>query len=60
MRFVALAAALLLPAPAWAEDRWMTVPRPAPVPAPVSTGMAPVNGIKMYCATYGAGDPVLF
>lgn len=29
------------------------------MPTPVSTGKAPVNGIEMYYATYGAGDPVL-
>jgi pimeloyl-ACP methyl ester carboxylesterase len=45
--------------PVLAEDRWMTLPEPAPMPAPASTGMAPVNGIQMYYATFGAGDPVL-
>lgn len=59
MRSVVFATALLLSAPAWADDRWMTIPRPAPMPSPASTGMAPVNGIEMYYATYGAGDPVL-
>lgn len=59
MRSIVLATALLLSAPAWADDRWMTIPRPAPMPTPVATGMAPVNGIEMYYATYGAGDPVL-
>jgi pimeloyl-ACP methyl ester carboxylesterase len=51
--------ALLVAAPAHAEDRWMSIPRPAPMPDPVATGKAPVNGIEMYYATYGAGDPVL-
>ena len=50
---------LALAAPALAEDRWMTVPDAPAMPAPVATGMAPVNGIEMYYATYGAGDPVL-
>jgi pimeloyl-ACP methyl ester carboxylesterase len=59
MRSIVLAIALLSSTPAWADDRWMTIPRPAPMPTPVSTGMAPVNGIEMYYATYGAGDPVL-
>jgi pimeloyl-ACP methyl ester carboxylesterase len=49
----------LLAAPALAQDRWMSVPAPGPMPTPASTGMAPVNGIEMYYATYGAGDPVL-
>lgn len=43
----------------WAEDRWMTIPKPPAMPAPTATGMAPINGIEMYYATYGAGDPVL-
>lgn len=45
---------------AMAEDRWMAVPDAPAMPAPVTTGLADVNGIKMYYATYGAGDPVLF
>ena len=51
--------ALALATPAFAEDRWMTIPDAPAMPAPASTGMAPVNGIQMYYATYGAGDPVL-
>jgi pimeloyl-ACP methyl ester carboxylesterase len=54
-----IAFAILVASPALAQDRWMTVPDSVPMPAPVSTGMAPVNGIEMYYATYGAGDPVL-
>lgn len=50
---------LALSAPAVAEDRWLTVPRPGPMPEAATSGMAPVNGIEMYYATYGAGDPVL-
>lgn len=50
---------LALSAPALAEDRWLTVPRPGPMPEAAASGMAPVNGIEMYYATYGAGDPVL-
>ncbi|MCX7300729.1 MAG: alpha/beta hydrolase [Rhodobacterales bacterium] len=59
MRNVALVSLLALATPALAEDRWMSVPTPGPMPRPVSTGMAPVNGIEMYYATFGAGDPVL-
>ena len=29
------------------------------MPAQVRSGMAPVNGISMYYAIFGAGDPVL-
>ena len=59
MRSLALSAALFLAVPAHAEDRWMTIPAAPEMPAPVATGNAPVNGIEMYYATYGAGDPVL-
>jgi len=44
---------------AWAEERWETLPEPAAMPAATETGYAKVNGIDMYYATYGAGDPVL-
>ena len=42
-----------------AEDRWQTLPQPPPMPAPVTSGYAPVNGIDMYYAVFGSGDPVL-
>ncbi len=59
MRHIALVSLLALATPALAEDRWMSVPTPGPMPAAASSGMAPVNGIEMYYATFGAGDPVL-
>ncbi len=42
-----------------AEDKWMTLPVPGPMPAASESGYAPVNGIQMYYAVYGAGDPVI-
>ena len=42
-----------------AEDRWMTIPKPPAMPEAASSGMASINGIEMYYATFGAGDPVL-
>jgi pimeloyl-ACP methyl ester carboxylesterase len=59
MRSYILAAALLFAGPALAQDRWMQIPDPVAMPEPAASGMAPVNGIQMYYATYGAGDPVL-
>ncbi len=44
---------------AQAEDRWMTLPDPPALPQATESGYAPVNGIQMYYAVYGAGDPVL-
>ena len=59
MRTVIFAIVAIVASPAFAEDRWMTIPKPAAMPAAASSGMAAVNGIQMYYATYGAGDPVL-
>lgn len=42
-----------------AEERWETLPEPAAMPTPTESGYAPVNGIEMYYATFGSGDPVL-
>src|SRR3954447_15064403 len=42
-----------------AEERWLTLPEPAPMPKPSETGYAPVNGIQMYYAVFGEGDPIL-
>ncbi len=56
---VAVAAALFLSPAARATDLWLTLPEPPPMPAAATTGMAPVNDIRMYYAIYGAGPPVL-
>jgi pimeloyl-ACP methyl ester carboxylesterase len=50
---------LALSAPAAAEDRWLSLPVQPPMPEATASGLADVNGIRMYYATYGAGDPVL-
>ncbi|RWC60507.1 alpha/beta hydrolase [Mesorhizobium sp.] len=42
-----------------AEERWQTLPEPAAMPKPDQSGYAPVNGIQMYYAVFGAGDPML-
>ncbi len=42
-----------------AEERWQTLPEPAAMPTPTKSGYAPVNGIEMYYAVYGTGDPIL-
>ena len=52
-------AVVLLSGPATAEERWETIPHWKPMPEPASSGMAEVNGISMYYATFGQGDPVL-
>jgi alpha-beta hydrolase superfamily lysophospholipase len=50
---------LLLSGGARAEEVWQTLPKPPAMPAPIDSGMAPVNDIKMYYAVYGEGEPVL-
>ncbi|MER8462566.1 alpha/beta hydrolase [Mesorhizobium sp. M1396] len=58
----AFAIVILFAAPttfAAAEERWQTLPEPAAMPEPDQSGYAPVNGIQMYYAVFGAGDPVL-
>lgn len=59
MRLLPVLAFAALVLPAHAEDRWMMIPKPPAMPEAASSGMAQVNGIQMYYATYGAGDPVL-
>ncbi|WP_181704088.1 alpha/beta fold hydrolase [Chthonobacter albigriseus] len=58
-----LAAAMILGSAtiASAEEAWLSIPAPPAMPAASSSGMAQVNGISMYYATYGdaGGTPVL-
>jgi pimeloyl-ACP methyl ester carboxylesterase len=42
-----------------AVERWQTLPEPAAMPKPDQSGYAPVNGIQMYYAVFGTGDPIL-
>ena len=49
-------ALLLAAAPA---DAWKTTPLPGAMPTPKASGLAEVNGIKLYFASYGDGAPVI-
>lgn len=65
MRAVAVAVAIffsavLAAASAQSAERWAELPAFPPMPPAKTSGMAPVNDIKMYYAEYGAGDPILF
>lgn len=44
---------------AQADERWKSIPDAPEMPKAVESGYAPVNGIEMYYAVYGAGDPIL-
>ncbi len=57
-----LAAVLLLTAlgaAARAEPLWMTLPPTPALPQPQESGLAPVNGVKIWYATFGSGEPVI-
>lgn len=57
--FAFLILALLPASFAAAEERWETLPEPAAMPTLAESGYAPVNGIQMYYAVFGQGDPIL-
>ena len=42
-----------------AEQQWLTLPPTPSLPKPVDSGYAPINGIKIWYATFGNGQPVL-
>ncbi len=42
-----------------AEPQWLTLPPTPSLPAPAKSSYAPVNGIKIWYATFGHGPPVI-
>lgn len=57
---LAFVAIICVSSAASAAERWETLP---PTPLPISTartGEAPVNGVSIHYAVYGAGTPVIF
>jgi dipeptidyl aminopeptidase/acylaminoacyl peptidase len=46
-------------AAATAEQQWLTLPPTPSLPEPEQSGYAPVNGIWIWYATFGRGEPVL-
>jgi pimeloyl-ACP methyl ester carboxylesterase len=60
MRLAGVAFALTLVATtAHAEPQWMTLPTTPSLPQAAQSGYAPVNGIKIWYATFGRGEPVI-
>jgi len=58
-RWAGLLAILILFAvarPALAEDQWMTLPPTPSLPQPTQSGLAEVNGIKVWYAEFGPAD----
>jgi pimeloyl-ACP methyl ester carboxylesterase len=54
-----LFALLLLATPANAAEPWLTLPPTPTLPQADVSGTAPVNGIKIWYAEFGSGEPVL-
>ena len=44
---------------AQAEQQWLSLPPTPALPNPAESGHAPINGIKIWYATFGKGEPVL-
>lgn len=62
MRLLNLALVLvvsLLWGTARAEPQWLTLPPTPALPKAEESGFAPVNGIKIWYATFGKGEPVI-
>lgn len=56
---MALAASLAMQSAAQGEELWEQLPEPPPMPEASESGSAPVNGIEMYYAIYGSGEPLI-
>jgi pimeloyl-ACP methyl ester carboxylesterase len=57
-----IAAALaitLAAASAWAEPQWLTLPPTPSLPKPAQSGYAPVDGVRIWYASFGHGSPVI-
>jgi pimeloyl-ACP methyl ester carboxylesterase len=54
-----LAFALFAAGAAAAEPQWLTLPPTPTLPKEVASGLAPVNGIKVWYAVFGSGEPVV-
>ena len=56
-----LAAVMLIAsgAAAHAAPQWLTLPPTPTLPSAAQSGLAPVNGIKIWYASFGGGEPVL-
>src|SRR6516162_1063173 len=57
--FVLCLLALLTSGAVRAEPQWLTLPPTPSLPKPVQSGYAPINGIRIWYATFGRGEPVL-
>jgi pimeloyl-ACP methyl ester carboxylesterase len=59
MTSMVLAASLAVQSAAQGEELWQQLPEPPPMPEALESGSAPINGIEMYYAVYGSGEPLI-
>ncbi len=60
-RLAVFGVTLLLAGSAWAQPpRWQELPPTPTLPQTDRSGTAPVNGIKLWYAVFGQGEPVVF
>jgi pimeloyl-ACP methyl ester carboxylesterase len=50
---------LMAPLAAYAEPQWLTLPPTPTLPKAAQSGYAGVNGVKIWYATFGRGEPVI-
>lgn len=58
-RFIAMLLLIGFTTPAAATPQWMTLPQTPVLPRAAQSGYAPVNGIRVWYAVFGAGEPVV-
>ena len=54
-----LVTVVLASTPVCAEPQWLTLPPTPTLPPAAQSGYAPVNGIRIWYATFGHGEPVI-
>jgi pimeloyl-ACP methyl ester carboxylesterase len=59
LRIIAILAVAFFAASADAEPQWLTLPSTPTLPTAVKSGYAPVDGIKIWYALFGHGEPVI-
>jgi pimeloyl-ACP methyl ester carboxylesterase len=56
---LAIFAALAMASPAGAQEPWLRLPPTPELPRPEASGLAPVNGIRLWYAEFGHGAPII-
>lgn len=57
--FACLCSVLSVALPAGGEPQWQTLPPTPSLPKAAASGYAPVNGIQLWYAVFGRGEPVI-